>query len=189
MQPSNELSASYAGIHIRCAIPHDRAALVAARGNASFWQECGFVSRAAYEALVSQFTDPGAAAAGCHLFVISLVHDPGPVGLAYVSRGQGGYGRGAGGLFCAEERGSEVAQTALVLAMDLCFRLLGLNHIRSLVWANNPRALRFWMKLGFHVEGWERAQRRPPGAPPIRLNIGATAEDFFASTVATQILG
>lgn len=66
------------------------------------------------------------------------------------------------GLPAHSHRGTGLATEATLLALEVCFNLVGLNKLTSLVLADNLHSQRSTLALGFEQEGYRKAHFRLP---------------------------
>jgi RimJ/RimL family protein N-acetyltransferase len=175
------------GVRVRIGRHEDELDLVRARGNPVFWREVGFRSVDAYEHHISGLFEDETWSVEAFPFVIEFSGDGRPDGFASLQRTGPALGHGVGGLFRPDDRGRGRASIAMALALDISFRDIGVDHVSSTVWPDNPGALRFWMRLGFRAEGWQTVRQPAEGLPDVEILVGATAQEFRESPVAAEI--
>ena len=185
-----QLSARTERARLRPARLDDIDALKSAGGNSEYWKEAGFASWATYKTLIES-TVTGQVRLGTGiptcLWVIEGCNGK-PIGMAYLGTTLAGFADGLAGVFLEEHRGTREALDGICCAIDLGFSHLGYRHITATVRPDNPRALRFWMKLGFRAEGVVPSEPAPFGAPSIEVVIGITPREFLSSPVVREVI-
>lgn len=186
----SELAVRGRRTRIRPASQGDLSDLLEARGNTRYWRESGFAGREHYELLLRLTVAAPPPRANCNSVLWVLEELGGAIfGMAYLARTVPWQADGLAGVFIEDDRGSGLATEAIALCFYLAFHRMGLRYVSSPVRPDNPRAVRFWMKIGLRAEGvLDAGTDRPPDAPPVELAMGITAQEFAASDLARGVL-
>lgn len=175
---------------IRLCGPQDIQDLLSSGDNSRYWKEAGFPDKHRFESLIRNSIvnhPPDPQFRKSWLWAIDSKAEP-CIGMVYFCETHYRVGEGLAGIFKKKNRKQILSLESIILVIDMILSKLGYSRISATVRPNNLDALKFWMGLGFRIEGSKPQEYYQDKGPAEDFLLGLLKDDFYSLPVVRRMI-